>query len=383
MRTFGIEEEFQFLHPATLRPMNVGARVFDRLSTDSEWRGVTHREFLASQVEHSSSVFDRLDDARAALTGFRRLVADEAVAVGAIGASTGTPPDTEPFPTITDVERYHRIVHDMEGVIADHQLSGLHVHVGVPSREHGVIALNAARPWLPLLTALSSNSPFWRGHDTGYDSWRTVLLRRWTTSGPPPSFVDAADYGRRVERLLGIGGTVDLGVIMWDIRLSEHMPTIEFRMADAQLHAETTLLITALCRAFVTHALEAPSARDTAAAASAAVPTELLSAASLHAAHSGMLGRVLDPTTGTLVPAGKCLTRFLRMLEGELSQAGDFDAATETVGRLLTDGIGATRQRAAFDRGGLPQLGRLLATSITADLAHAHEPAEPTDFAVG
>ena len=366
MRTFGIEEEFQFLDPSTLRPVDVGARVFDRLTADPAWREVTHREFLASQVEHASTVFEELDDARAALIGFRRLIADEGAELGVIAASIGTPPDTTPFPTITDVGRYHQIVREMEGVIADHQLSGLHVHVGIPSREHGVIALNAVRPWLPLFTAIASNSPLWRGHDTGYDSWRTVLLRRWTTSGSPPSFVDAADYDRRVSRLLGIGGTLDLGVIMWDVRLSEHLPTIEFRMADAQLRTETTLLVAALCRAFVTHALNAPSARNAAANASAEVPTELLSAAILHAAHSGMRRQVFYPLTGALAPARDCLTGLLRMLEGELAEAGDLEAATEGVARLLAEGTGAERQRAAFDRG-LPYLGRLLAASSTAD----------------
>lgn len=371
MRTFGLEEEFQFLDPGTLRPTDVGSSVFERLRADPRWRDVTHREFLASQVEHASTVFERVDDARTALIGFRRRIAVEAGALGAIGASTGTPPDTTPFPAITDVERYHDIVRDMGGVIADHQVSGLHVHVGIPSREHGVIALNAVRPWLPLLTAISSNSPFWRGHDTGYDSWRTVLLRRWTTSGSPPSFVDAADYDRRTTRLIGIGGTIDLGVIMWDVRLSQHLPTIEFRMADAQLDCETTLLIAALCRAFVTHALAAPSARDAAAAASADVPSELLSAAILHAAHSGMRGQLFDPLSGGLAPASACLAGFLRMLKSELIEAGDFDATTEAAARLVADGTGATRQRAAFDRGGLAQLGVLLFTSLTADSANA------------
>jgi carboxylate-amine ligase len=369
VRTFGIEEEFQFLDPGTLRPSDVGAQVFDRLTVDPRWHEVTHREFLASQIEHASTVFDRLDDAREALTGFRQRVVDEAATLGAIAASTGTPPDTTPFPSITDVERYHHIVDDMGGVIADHQVSGLHVHVGIPSREHGVIALNAVRPWLPLFTALSANSPFWRGHDTGYDSWRTVLLRRWTTSGSPPSFVDAEDYDRRITRLLGIGGTVDLGVIMWDIRLSAHLPTIEFRMADAQLHTETTLLIAALCRAFVTHALESPAARDAAAAASADVPSELLSAAILHAAHSGMRRQVFDPVSGDLAPAGDCLTGLLRILKDELADSGDLDAATEAAGRLLVDGTGATRQRAAFARGGFAELGTLLSTTFTADLS--------------
>lgn len=370
MHTFGIEEEFQFLEPDTLRPTDVGSSVFERLTADPKWHDVTHREFLASQIEHASTVFERLDDARAALIGFRRRIAVEAAELGALGASTGTPPDTTSFPAITDVERYHDIVHDMGGVIADHQVSGLHVHVGIPSREHGVIALNAVRPWLPLLTAISSNSPFWRGHDTGYDSWRTVLLRRWTTSGSPPSFVDAADYDRRTARLIGIGGTLDLGVIMWDVRLSQHLPTIEFRMADAQLDSETTLLIAALCRAFVTHALAAPSARDAAAAASADVPTELLSAAILHAAHSGMRGELFDPLSGELAPASSCLAGFLQMLRSELIETGDLDAVTEAAARLLADGTGATRQRAAFDRGGLEHLGVLLSTSITADLAN-------------
>ena len=369
VRTFGIEEEFQFLDPDTLRPTDVGSLVFERLTADPQWRGVTHREFLASQVEHASTVFERRDDARAALIGFRRRIAVEAAALGALPASMGTPPDTTPFPTITDVERYHHIVDDMDGLIADHQVSGLHVHVGIPNREDGVIALNAVRPWLPLLTAISSNSPFWRGHDTGYDSWRTVLLRRWTTSGSPPSFVDAADYDRRTARLIGIGGTLDLGVIMWDVRLSQHLPTIEFRMADAQLDTETTLLIASLCRAFVTHALAAPSARDAATAASADVPTELLSAAILHAAHSGMRGRLFDPLSGELAPASSCLAGFLRMLRSELIETGDLDAVAEAAARLLADGTGATRQRAAFERGGLEHLGVLLSTSITADTA--------------
>jgi carboxylate-amine ligase len=363
--TFGIEEEFQFLDPATLCPVDAGARVFENLAATAEWREVTHREFLASQIEHASAVFERLDDAGAALTGFRRAVAAHASELGVVVASIGTPPDTTTFPSITDTARYQRIVHTMDAVIADHQVSGLHVHVGIPSREAGVIVLNAVRPWLPLLTAISANSPLWRGRDTGHDSWRTVLLRRWTTSGSPPAFVDAADYDRRIRRLLGIGGTVDLGVIMWDVRLSEHLPTIEFRMADAQLDAQTTLLITALCRALVAHSLDVPDPQGAAARASAEMPSELLSAALLHSAHYGTRHEVFDPLVGALAPAHGGLTRLLRMLEPALSRQDDRDLAVEAVARLSVDGTGAQRQRAAFARGGLPELRRLLTRTMT------------------
>ena len=377
MATFGIEEEFQFLDPVTLRPADVGPQVYVRLRALPQWHDVTHPEFLASQVEHASTVFDRMDDARRALVGFRAAVADLAAEFGVVVASVGTPPDTTSFPSITQVDRYQRIVSTMDGVIADHQVSGLHVHVGIPSREAGVIVLNAVRPWLPLLTAMSANSPLWRGQDTGHDSWRTVLLRRWTTSGCPPAFVDAADYDRRIKRLLGIGGTVDLGVIMWDVRLSEHLPTVEFRMADAQLDAHTTLLVAALCRAFVTHSLSVPAAQSTAVAASAAVPSELLSAALLHSAHHGMRHQVFDPVTGALAPAQDCLNGLVRMLESELVDSGDAAPVRDAVARLAVDGTGAERQRAAFRHGGIQGVRRTLSTSLTSTRA-TWAPAEAT-----
>ena len=374
MRTFGIEEEFQFLDPVSLVPANVGAEVFRRLSDSAEWRDVTHREFLASQVEHASAVFESLEDARAALLGFRRTIAGHASSLGVIAGSVGTAPDTTPFPSITDLERYRRIVDDMAGMIADHQLSGLHVHVGVSDRENGVIALNAARPWVPLLKAMAANSPLWRGFDTGYASWRTVLLRRWTTAGLPSPFLDADDYDRRVSRMIGVGGTKDRALIAWDVRLSEHLPTIEFRMADAQLDAETSLTIAALCRALVTHALEKPSTTDAAARASADAPPELLSSALLHSARWGLQQRVFDGSTGKLEPAGEALSRFVQLLAGELEATGDLEAVTESARRLVTDGTGAERQRAAFEGAGRAGVRRLIDVSMVADHGRNGEP---------
>lgn len=373
MRTFGIEEELQLLDPMTLQPANVAAEVYGMLMASPQWADVTHKEFLASQVEHASAVFSSLQEARSALLGFRRFVAERAGELGVVAASVGTPPQTTPFPSITDVERYHRIVSDLGGLIADHQLSGLHVHIGVPDREAGVIALNAARPWMPLLTSISANSPLWRGHDTGYDSWRTILLRRWTTAGCPPSFVDAADYDHRVHRLLGIGGTNDLGLISWDVRLSEHLPTIEFRMADAQLDADTTLFITALCRALVSHMLARPEASDAAASASAEVPPELLSAAVFHSAHHGMRAEVFDPISGGLAPAGDVLRRFVQMVAGELEEEGDLQTVESSMRRLIRTGTGAERQRAAYAIDGMAGVRRLLDATIVANQGRSGE----------
>ncbi|HEX6955834.1 MAG TPA: YbdK family carboxylate-amine ligase, partial [Agromyces sp.] len=266
MTTFGIEEEFIFLSPETLLPADIAEDVYSRLAGNPQWGRLVHREFLASQVEHASDVFTDLGAAGDALLAFRREVDADAGRHAVCAASIGTTPDAHAFPSITDVDRYHRVVRDMAGVIADHQMSGLHVHVGIPSREHGVAALNAVRPWLPLLTAMTGNSPLWRGNVTGYESWRTIQLRRWTTAGCPPRFADAADYDRRTRQLLGLGGMADLALIAWNVRLSEHLPTIEFRMADAQLTADDTLLVAALCRALVMQSIDAVE-RDGLAAA--------------------------------------------------------------------------------------------------------------------
>ena len=383
MTTFGIEEEFFFLDPQTLQPADVASHVYDRLSVDPAWAAVTKREFLASQVEHASDVFTEMTDAAGRLLAFRQEVAADAGRYAVSAASVGTPPDANPFPSVTDTERYHRIVRDMAGIIADHQMSGLHVHVGIPSREHGVAALNAARPWLPLLTAMAGNSPLWRGDDTGYASWRTIQLRRWTTSGCPPRFTDAADYDHRLRQLLGIGGMTELALIAWNVRLSEHLPTIEFRMADAQLTADDTILIAALCRALVMRALDDLEAGGTVGGAGDAIaggdaldlPPELLSAAIVHAAHTGLSADAFDPTTGALAPAADAVGRLLAHVDAQLTRSGDRELVHELADRLLREGTGAARQRAAWQKNGVAGLRRLYAATIAAP-THVHRDAD-------
>ncbi|QEO14880.1 YbdK family carboxylate-amine ligase [Agromyces intestinalis] len=361
--TFGIEEEFIFLDPVTLRPADVAEQAFAQLASEPAWAQYTHREFLASQVEHASRVFTELDDAESALGAFRRRIADEATRLGTLVASTGTTPDAHAFPAVAHLERYERIVRDMAGLIADHQFSGLHVHVGVPDREAGVVALNTVRPWLPLLTAMSGNSPFFRGFDTGYESWRTIQLRRWPTAGSPPRFRDANDYDRRIQALLGMAGISDVHLIMWNVRLSEQLPTIEFRMADAQLTAEDTLLIAAVCRGLVEYAIDTAGGPPR----EADMPAELLSAAVMHAAHTGLRGLMYDPATRDLADARVVLERLLERIGPYLERSGDAPRVADLVARLLQAGTGAIRQRAAFRRGGTEGLERLFAATICND----------------
>jgi carboxylate-amine ligase len=214
--TFGIEEEFVLLDRTRLEAVDLGGEAVAALSRGQGSAGDTIvHEFFESQLEHATPVCAGLPDAWDAVTGFRRRLADWADAAGVLAVGSGTPFRVAEPSAVTADERYERIAHDIGGLTAEHQINGLHVHVGIPDRDAGVHISNGLRPWLPVLLALSANSPFWQGRDTDFDSWRTIHSRRWTTHGVPPLFRDAADYDRTVAALRGLGATSDPATINW------------------------------------------------------------------------------------------------------------------------------------------------------------------------
>jgi len=338
-RTFGLEEEFMLVDPLTLEQQPRADDVLARLSGS-----IAAHEFLASQIEHASPVFSELPRALDELSAFRSRLADAAHSEGLVVYSAGMPFQAAAYPTLTDNPRYDRVRSGFREVIADHQVNGLHVHVAVPNREVGVRVLGRIRPWLPTLLALSGNSPFWRGVDTGFASWRTIMMRRWVTGGCPPVFADAADYDRRLAALVGVGGTVDVETVAWNARLSEHYPTLEFRVFDAQLTAVDSVLLAALARGLVERAV----ADD--AAPMLAVDPELLDASLWHAARDGLTDQLV--CDGALVPAHAAVAALLDHVV--LSPA---DAAF--VDEHLITGSGAERQREAFAEAGVEGLGTL------------------------
>ena len=344
MTTFGIEEEYFLVDPRTLRPVSLAETVLQDLSPAVSRPGCATHEFLASQLERSTAVFTSLAEAQADLSRFRGELGAVARAHGVLAIGTGTPFTAPAAPTLTDAARYHEVASGVRGVLRDHQICATHVHVGVPSREAGVQALNRVRVWLPTLLALGGNSPFWRGRDTGFDSWRAVIMRRWATTGCPPSFADAADYDRRIRRLVGVAGTVDPATVAWYGRLSEAYPTLEVRVADAQLDLSPTLLLAALTRALVVTAL-AEAERGT---PPLEVEPELLDAALWHASRDGIRGELLDPAGRVMAPARVVADNLVRYVDEALHSAGDGPRVAGLLEQLWQTGTGADRQRQAF-----------------------------------
>jgi len=361
MRTFGTEEEFMFLDRSTLRPQNVSAAVQTLLHRGSAPE-LVHAEFLTSQIEHSSRVFVDLDQAEASLLSFRSRLAAAAEAHDALAAGVGAPFQGTDSPEVTDTARYRRVEAEFRGLIPEHLINGLHVHVGIPNREAGVSALNGVRVWLPVLLALSANSPFWKGRDTGFATWRGIHARRWSTTGCPPRFADLADYDRRAGNLVGVGGTTDLHTIWWGARLAENYPTVEIRVCDAQLDTRSTLLLAALIRALVSTALTDAER----GIAPPHVEPELLDASLWHAARDGVQGSLLDPTTGALAPARTVVAGLIGAASDALTDAGDADRVSDLLDRFWRLGTGAERQRAAHADGGTGALATLLCDAVSA-----------------
>lgn len=355
---FGVEEEFFFLDRSTLAPVSLGSSARESVVGES-LPGTVCAEFLTCQIEHATSPVVSVAEAREQLDSFRAHLARYAEHNTILGAGMGTPFGTASSSIVSDSGRYRTIARWLGDIVGEHQVNGLHVHVEIPDADDRVHALNAVRPWLPVLLALSTNSPFWHGRDTGYCSWRTILLRRFPTIGSPPPFRDADDYRAGVNRLVELGAAPDAASLAWLARISERFPTVEVRVFDAQLTAEDALLMAALTRALLTSAIAPQNDIDT-----DAVDTSLWMAA-----REGLDGRLLHPLTGGVSETRSLVQLMLRMLTPALQATGDLDFVADRLARLLADGTGADRQRRAFARDGINGLRSLLAPAAEAPVA--------------
>lgn len=313
-------------------------------SASEEDPAVEH-ELKQEQIEIGSSPTTDLSELRAELVSLRQGAAGAARAHGARVVAIATSP-WKVSPQPTPDERYLRMTREF-GLLAREQLTcGQHVHVALGSRAEGVAVLDRIREWLPVLTALSANSPFWQGQDTGYGSFRSILWGRWPTAGPTELFGDEAGYDSQVEELIRGGGALDDGMIYFDARLSANYPTVEIRVADVCTDVSDAVLLAALARALVETAARAWQAGEPVRP----VRTSLLRSASWRAARWAVSGTLIDPGTGDQ-PAWTVIETLLELLTPALNASGDRELVDAGLGRLAEGGVGAERQRAVLAGG--------------------------------
>jgi glutamate---cysteine ligase / carboxylate-amine ligase len=314
MRTFGVEEEFLLVDAQTGNHAAVGEDLIAAQNPRRSTLGGCDRpaarrgnflttEVQREQVEAVSAPFTNLSDLAAALKEGRAEANRQAMDFGARAAALGTSP-LPALPHLVQTARY-RAMEDRFGVALREQLMcGFHVHVAVDSPDEGVAVLDRIRIWLPTLIALSANSPFWQGQDTGYASFRYQVWRRWPTAGPTEIFGSARAYHDLLEMLLSCNVLLDRGQIYFDARLSGTYPTVEIRVPDVCTDAADAVALAAIVRALVkTAAQDWAEGKDP-----PAVPAEMLRLASW-------------------------------LVEG-------------TVQRIMVRGTGASRQRTIMNNGG-------------------------------
>lgn len=186
-------------------------------AADSDEDGNLDNELKREQAETASPVCDTLTELADELATLRADLARGARAYGLGPVASGTSP-VPVTPTTTDDERYRRMTRAFGLMARETLICGCHVHVSVASREEGVGVLDRIRCWLPTLTALCANSPYWQGEDSGFASYRTVVWGRWPTAGPTEIFGSLAAYDAAVDALVASGGVLDLGMVYYDAR---------------------------------------------------------------------------------------------------------------------------------------------------------------------
>ncbi|MFF5029832.1 carboxylate-amine ligase [Streptomyces collinus] len=358
MITVGVEEEYLLVDEATGRLAAHGDKV--RAAAGLEPFVVAEEiqsELLQAQVEVVTPICGSLDEVGGHLLRLRHAVGAAAEALGCRLLASGTPPlRLEPV-QVTDAPRYRAMQRQAPQLVAEQLVNGMHIHAAVPDRGTGVEVLTRLRPWLPVLTAMSANSPMWDGEDTGFATWRTLVFDRWQVSGIPPYFTDDADYDRRVQRLLDCGVISDTGQLYWQARLSERFPTIEVRCFDVQLRTDEAVMFAGLVRALVQRAIWDADAGEP----RPAPDPELLDAAMWQAARQGLSGELIAPD-GVARRAGDVVCELMRHVGPALEHAGDAREVRALVHRLLQGGTGADRQREALAQGGVSAVTDMIAT---------------------
>ncbi|MPY11876.1 glutamate--cysteine ligase [Arthrobacter bussei] len=342
MRTFGIEEEFLLVDAVTGEPRPVGRQVVEQSFDDRLTCEVTQEQLETATRPHRDVNDLALDFARC------RTLADEtALRVGARVAALATSPQPV-LPLASPGSRYDEVRERFALTASDQVTCGCHVHVAVEDDDEGVAVLDRIRPWLPVLLALSTNSPYWNGADTGYASYRSQAWGRWPMAGPCDLFGTAERYHATVEALLETAVPVDLRQIYFDARLNHQYPTVEVRVSDVCLYSDDAVLIALLTRGLV----ETAAREWHAGVPPLEIPTATVRMASWRAGRFGMDGRLLHPVTATPQDAGDVALALLQHVRPVLRDQGDAEIAESLLRQLLARGTGARRQRAALSRRG-------------------------------
>src|SRR2546427_4462376 len=341
--TLGIEEEFAIIDPETreLRSHIQEILEYGKVILKEQIKPEMHQ----SVVELGTEICDSIEHARTHVVDLRSKLAELAGKAGLKIASVGTHPFSHwRDQLITQGERYREIVKDMQQLARANLIFGLHVHVGIPDRDVAIHVMNQARYFLPHLYALSVNSPFWVGQDTGLKGYRLKVFERFPRTGIPDSFDSLSEYEDYCKLLVKTGCIDNPKKIWWDIRLHPFFDTLEVRVCDAQTRVDDTLAMAALIQAIIAKLYKLLRHNTT----FRVYRRRLLDENRWRASRYGIEGKLIDFGRETEVETRSLLDELLSFISTEVSELGS-EREMAHIERIIREGTGADRQLAAWE----------------------------------
>jgi carboxylate-amine ligase len=342
--TIGVEEEYMVLDPVTLELKSHQQQIVQE--GHKLLKEKVKAEMHQAVVEVGTDICGDADEAYQDVTHLRRSIHEIAGNLGYSMGASGTHPFSHwESQLITEHVRYSEIVNELQEAARSNLIFGLHVHVGMESREMANHIANSTRYFLPHIFALSTNSPFWEGRQTGYKSFRTKVFDKFPRTGIPDSFESIEAYDNYVKLLIKTNCIDNAKKIWWDLRVHPFFNTVEFRICDIPLTVKETITIASLFQAICARIYMLRSKNLNFIQYSRA----LLNENKWRASRYGVDGNLIDFGKEEEVNARSLILELLDFLDPVLDHLGSRHRV-EDVQEILIQGTGADRQLQVFEQ---------------------------------
>src|SRR5918996_3127649 len=341
--TLGVEEELHVVDATTAELAPKIEEIMARLP--EELAEYVSYELFQSVLEIKTPVCRTAAEAEKHLRELRGRIASWAAACDASLAAAGTHPLSRyKDQKVTDQERYKKVIKTLRWIAEREVIFGQHVHVAVPGPEEAIIAHNRLSQQAPILLALSANSPFWQGFDTGFESARVKIFESFPRAGLPPAFPDYEAFEGYVDLMVESGAMEDYTFCWWDVRPHPKIGTIELRVLDSQTNLRNTLALTALTQCLVAQVLQEVGPHEP-------YNMHLAVENKFRAARYGMDARFYDVREKITVPARDLARNLVERLKPRAQDLG-CESELEGVLEIVEGGTGSQRQREIYKESG-------------------------------
>ena len=341
--TLGIEEEYQVIDPKTLELTSHRQKIVEE--ADKVMKDQVKAEMHQAVVEVGTKICNDINDAREQLTFLRKNICEIAKSLGYRIAAAGTHPFSDwQAQLITPDPRYDNIIAELQDTARSNLIFGMHVHVGIQDRQRSLHLVNSLRYFLPHLFALSTNSPFWEGRNTGFKSYRSKVFDKFPRTGIPDLFGSLAEYENFLKLLVKTNCIDNAKKIWWDIRVHPFYPTIEIRICDIPMTINETIAIAAFIQAITAKLYKLREENLN----FITYKKSLINENKWRASRYGIDGKMIDFGKEMEVDTRSLILEMLDFVDDVVDDLGSRNEL-EYIPQILEKGTGAERQLKVFE----------------------------------